>query len=441
MAAASVPPRLAGHGLGNRRAFERDRLGFLLHQRQYGDLVPVDDTLCVVNTPALVEQVLRNTNGTYSITRDLLGEEIDGSRASEGLAQWMRARHLAGRGVNRSGLRAAGDHLAAVVARHAEAWREAGDIDAIIALEDLSVRLITEFCLGPDPGQVPMLVARFQDTRLPGRVPWPGWAPDLRRRRLHRVERELAAETSRLIEARRRRPGGSASVVADLLNDACDQGALTHQGAVSVVVSTLFAAHETTAAALAWLLLLLDRHPHVRRQVVDEVDRELDGRLPTASDLPRLAVIGAVVKETLRLYPPLWYLERTVAEPTELGGHRLHPGQRVALSPFALHRDARLYDQPSTFRPARWTDRPASTRLPAYAYLPFGGGPRMCLGAHFATVAMTIATAILTSRYQVTQSADCTPTFDTRTILQPRGLMLNVTDRAPLRAQHLPAET
>ncbi|MFJ9863392.1 cytochrome P450 [Streptomyces sp. NPDC101165] len=440
MAAASGRLCPEASGFGNRLAFGRDALGFLLRQRECGDLVRFDDSLYIVNSPVLVEHVLKNTNGTYAITKDLLGEETDGSRASADLARWMQARRLAGRGLNRGGLRAAGDGMAAVVARHAEGWRATGRIEATAALEELSARLIAEFCLGPEPGRVPELVARLQDARLPAAVAGTGRVSFLRRRRLRQAARDLAAEVSRLVAARdpgragATQVGGATPVVADLLIEACTDGALTFDGAVSVVVANLFAAHETTAAALAWLFLLLERQPRLHGRVVDEVDRELGGRLPTAADLPRLRVTEAVVKETLRMYPPLWYLERVLEEPDVLDGVALLPGQRVAVSPFALHRDPALYDEPLAFHPDRWIDRAASPRVPGYTYVPFGGGPRMCLGAHFGTVAMVIATATVLSRYRLSPAPDCTPVFHTRTILQPKGLVLDVTDRwTPIR--------
>ncbi|MFH7599966.1 cytochrome P450, partial [Streptomyces racemochromogenes] len=426
------PPPPGRHG--NRRAFESDPLGFLLHQQQYGDLVRVDDGLYLANAPALAEEVFKHTNTTYAISRDLLGEETDGGRASEDLALWMRARSLAGRGLNRTSMRAAEDRLAATVAWHAQAWRARGTVEAIPALEDLSAHLIAEFCLGPDTGGVPALLARLQDALLPPVLPLPARWHVLRARRLRRVNRDLAAEVSRLIRSRRAtHRDGSPQVVADLLNTARDEGAITHEGATSIIVANLFAAHETTAAALAWLFLLLDQHPRIRRQVRDEAERELGGRLPTAMDVPRLAVTESVVKETLRLYPPLWLIERTVEEPAELAGYRLRPGQRVAVSPFVLQRDPRHYDEPAVFRPGRWTGRSPAAALPKYAFMPFGGGPRTCLGTHFATTAMTITTATLTSSYQITRTPGTTPVFSTRTILQPHRLTLDITDHPPGR--------
>nr|WSX53612.1 cytochrome P450 [Streptomyces sp. NBC_00974] len=430
MPTTRVPPGPTGVGRhGNRRAFERDKLGFLLDQQEYGDVVRLDDDLYIVNSPALAEEVFKHTNTTYGIGRDLLGEATDGSRASEDLALWMRARSLAGRGLNRTSLRAAEDSLAATVGRHAETWRARGRIEAIPALEDLSAHLIAEFCLGPETGEVPDLLARLQDALLPPTLPLPARWHALRKRRLQRAACALAAEVSALIRRRHTtRQDDSPSVVADLLNTACDEGALTHEGATSVIVANLFAAHETTAAALAWLLLLLDRHPEIHQRVRDEADREISGRFPTAADAPRLAVTESVVKETLRLYPPLWFLQRTVEEPAELAGYPLRRGQQIAVSPFVLHRDPHHYDEPTTFNPDRWTDRPA-TPLPKYAFMPFGGGPRTCLGAHFATTAMTIATATLTRDHQITSAPGITPAFHTRTILQPHHLTLDVSGR------------
>ncbi|MEU5533370.1 cytochrome P450 [Streptomyces sp. NPDC020362] len=154
----------------------------------------------------------------------------------------------------------------------------------------------------------------------------------------------------------------------------------------------------------------------------------------TAADLPRLQVTEAVVKEALRLYPPLWYLERVVEEPDVLDGVALPPGQRVAVSPFALHRDPAFHDEPSALRPDRWIDRAAAPRVPGYTYVPVGGGPRMCLGAHFGTVAMVIATATVLGRHRLSPAPDCTPVFHTRTILQPEGLVLDVAGREPATA-------
>lgn len=430
MLSTRVPPGPGGAGRhGNRRAFERDHLGFLLEQQRYGDLVRLDDDLYLVNSPVLAEEVLKHTNTTYTIARDLLGEPADGSRASEDLALWMRARALTGRGLNRPSMRAVEDRLAATVARHAESWHTRGRIEAIPALEDLTAHLIAEFCLGPDTGTVPDLLARLQDTLLPPALPLPARWQALRRQRLRRAGRDLADEVSALMRRRRAtRQDDSPPAVADLLDTACEEGAITREGATSVIVANLFAAHETTAAALAWLLLLLDRHPSVHGRVREEADRELADRLPTAADVPRLAVTEAVVKETLRLYPPLWLIQRTVEEPTELAGYPLRRGQRVGVSPFVLQRDPHHYHQPATFDPDRWMERPA-TPLPKYAFMPFGGGPRNCLGTHFATTAMTITAAALTRDYRITQSPGTTTAFDTRTILQPHGLTLEVAAR------------
>jgi unspecific monooxygenase len=160
--------------------------------------------------------------------------------------------------------------------------------------------------------------------------------------------------------------------------------------------------------------------------VLAEVDRVIGDRLPTAEDAHRLPVTEAVVQETLRLYPPLWLTERAVTVPTELGGYRLRPGQKVSLSPYVMHRDPRYYRQPHVFVPDRWLDRSATGELPKYAFMPFGGGPRLCLGAAFAKVAMVIAAATVLRRCRLRQAAGTTTTLSTRTILQPDGLTMRV---------------
>ena len=424
----SMPPGPKGMPLlGNQPAFERNRLDFLLRQREYGDLVRFSRRLYLVNSPDLAEDVFKHSNETFTITRTLLGEKTGGTRDSEDLIEWMRARHVAGRGLNRKSLRGAEDRLAATVARHTDAWHARGQTEILPRLEDLTADLIAEYSLGPETGPIPGLVARLQDSLLPsplvGRARW--FVP--RTRPLDDTYRRLCSGVSERV-LRRRREDSAYPVLADVLIAARDDGALSDQGVVRVLVSNLVAAHETTAAALAWLFLLLDRHDEIRHRVHAEIDREIGDRMPTAEDLTRLTVVEAVVKEALRLYPPLWFIERTVEKPTELGGYPLRRGQSVAVSPFVLHRDPRFYDHPQQFRPDRWLG-PSGTKPHKYAFMPFSGGPRICLGAHFAMAVMAIATATVLGRYRLRRAARCTPFVSTRTILQPGGLVMDIADR------------
>jgi cytochrome P450 len=426
---ASAPPGPKGMPiLGNQPKFQQNRLDFLLRQREYGDLVRFSRLLYLVNSPILAEEVFKHSNETYTITRTLRDQKTGGTRESEDLVEWMRARHVAGWGLNRRSLRGAEDRIAHTVARHADSWRVRGHAEMIPELEDLTANLIAEYCLGEEIGPIPGLVARFQDSLVPnpvvGRARW--FVP--RTRRLDAVYRTLCGEVSERVQQRSRQQSQPHPVLADVLIAARDDGALSHQGVVRMLVSNLFAAHETTAAALAWLFLLLDRHDEIRRRVHAEIDQVLGDRVATTEDLPRLTVIEGVVKETLRLYPSLWLIVRTVEKSTELGGYPVRPGQFVAVSPFVLHRDPRSYDRPQEFRPDRWLE-PSDTTLHKYAFMPFSGGPRICLGTHFAMAVMVITAATVLGRYRLRRAPGCTPVLSPHTILQPQGLVMGVTER------------
>ena len=145
-------------------------------------------------------------------------------------------------------------------------------------------------------------------------------------------------------------------------------------------MTLLLAGHETTALALTWTTYLVAQHPEVEEKLRHEVDTVLAGRLPGASDLPNLVYTARVLKESLRLYPPAWAMVRMANEECEIGGFRIPRKTGVIMSPWVMHRDPRYFDDPERFDPDRWTEQ-FQRGLPRFAYLPFGGGPRMCIGA------------------------------------------------------------
>ena len=158
-----------------------------------------------------------------------------------------------------------------------------------------------------------------------------------------------------------------------------DGGGMTDRQLRDEVVTLFMAGHETTANTLAWVWYLLSSHPHVEARLHAELDEVLDGRPPTIDDLPRLAYTDWVVTETLRLMPTVWLLGREAIEPTEVGGYRVPKGHTLWMSQWVLHRDARNFEAPERFLPERWADGLAR-KIPRYAYFPFGGGPRICIG-------------------------------------------------------------
>ncbi len=182
----------------------------------------------------------------------------------------------------------------------------------------------------------------------------------------------------------------------------------------------LLAGHETTSTALTFTLQLLARHADEQAKVQDELDVVLDGRTPTAQDLPQLQLTTMAIKEAMRLYPPAYALGRRAERDTEIGGYAIPAGANVLVSQYATHRHPDFWEDPETFDPTRFTPEHEDARHP-HAYFPFGAGPRACFGSQFALLEATIATAILLQRCNLSTDLADIP-IDTEGItLRPRG--------------------
>jgi cytochrome P450 len=164
---------------------------------------------------------------------------------------------------------------------------------------------------------------------------------------------------------------------------------------------TIFlAGHETTANALTWTWYLLSGAPAVELRLHEEVDRVLQGRLPTVADIPSLRCVERAVTESVRLYPPAWIVGRRALAPYPMGPYLAPARSLVLASPWVVHRDARFFSDPERFDPDRWT--PAfKALLPPYAYFPFGGGPRRCIGESFAWMELVLVVATIAQRWKL----------------------------------------
>jgi cytochrome P450 len=193
---------------------------------------------------------------------------------------------------------------------------------------------------------------------------------------------------------------------------------------------TLFmAGHETTANTLAWAWFLLCGHPDDEARLHREVDQVLEGRPPAIADLSRLKCTENIVNETLRLYPAGWLIGREAVEPVELGGYRVAKGTTVFMSPWVIQRDPRWFDDPDEFRPSRWADG-LLQRIHRYAYFPFGGGPRICIGNNFALMEATLILATIARKYRLRLAPDAVVTPMASMTLRPaHGIKVVVSRR------------
>ncbi len=208
----------------------------------------------------------------------------------------------------------------------------------------------------------------------------------------------------RHIDARREQGDAEADLLARLLFARDEEGQGMGERLVRDETMTLFLAGlETVAVALFWSLYLLDRHPDIRERLEAEVDAALAGRPPTVDDLPRLPYALQVFKESMRLYPPAYIVARQALRPVEVGDMALPAGTVVFASPYVRHRDPAHFPDPDKFDPDRWADPDAEKRLPRYAFLPFGSGPRVCVGGHFALLEAHLILAALVQRVRFTR--------------------------------------
>lgn len=199
------------------------------------------------------------------------------------------------------------------------------------------------------------------------------------------------------------------------------------------VITLLLAGHETTALNLSWTWYLLAQNPEVEEKLHAELDAVLAGRLPSAADLPKLQYTDRVIRETLRLYPPAWRIFRRTEEAFTVGDYVLPAGSNIVLSQWVTQRDPRWFSEPEHFCPDRWSEEVAA-KLPRFAYFPFGGGPRVCIGAGFAMMEATLLLATIAQRFRMRLAPNQrTEPLASITLRPKNGIRMELQERSTTR--------
>jgi cytochrome P450 len=266
------------------------------------------------------------------------------------------------------------------------------------------------------------VVTAYSLRRLLAWTAWSAHVPTTNRHRYRQALRRLEATVWHIIDTRRRSGASGDDLLSRLLvaHDPETGGHMSGRQLRDEVMTLFFAGHETTGLALTWTWYLLATHPEVAAQVRGELATVLQGRAPTVQDLPYLRYTRMVIQETLRLYPPAWILSRAPIADDVIGGYPIPAGTTVLLSPYVTHPHPRLWAHPDQFDPERFASERVTDR-PRFAYFPFSGGPRQCIGEPLAWLEAQCIVAMIAQRYrlallpghQVTPSAVLT--------LQPRG--------------------
>ena len=235
----------------------------------------------------------------------------------------------------------------------------------------------------------------------------PSWVPTPANRRLRRAIDHINEVVGGFVARGKARTTPGTDLLSRLIAARDDDGKpMTDRQLRDEAMTLYLAGHETTALTLSWAWYLLARHPDAEAKLVDEWSSVLNGRTPTADELAKLPYTDAVLAEAMRLYPPVYLIGREATKDLELGGYPVRKGTTVFMSQWVSHRDPRYFGpDPETFRPERWLDGLAN-RIPRYAYYPFGGGPRVCIGNTFALMEAAIMLAGVGQHYRFTLDPD-----------------------------------
>ncbi|MEU1519812.1 cytochrome P450 [Streptomyces sp. NPDC005811] len=411
------PPGPRGRLLtGNTRAYEADRIGFLRRcHRAYGDVFSFDERTVFVIDPDVTHEVLARTGQSFVTELAPFDMRRDLDQAAAQATAWMSARRAAWPGLNRTAVAASDDRTVEILdAVLADGADPEGDV--LTTMRVFSARAIADHCFGTDAADVTGLLHDIIRATRPftdSSYEFPAWLPIPRHRDFFRSYRRLTDGLTGIV--RQRRASNAVEPRRDLLGLLLDADPdLPDDTVTSTLHSILMGGHGVPAAALTSVVWELARRP----RLVGDLRDEANG--PRAASLtPALPLAEAVVRETLRLHPPAWLMTRTARTTAALGDWSVGPGDDVLLNAYLIHRDPRWWQRPDAFDPARWLD---GRSAPGAAYLPFGAGPRVCLGSPLALRQLTLATSRIAQRFTIDSpnAASVVPRFVGR--LAPAGL-------------------
>jgi cytochrome P450 len=343
-----------------------------------------------------VEQVLTTNNKNFIKPLSLRSPFFyrllgNGLLTSEG-DFWRRQRRLAQPAFHRERINAYGQVMARDVGSMLETWTVGETRDIHADMMRLTMEIVTHTLFNVDVAEDADKVARAlsiivepfsaQATLkwiLDNRLPTPG------NRRFHKTAAELDEVIYRIIGKRRAgRQEDQGDLLSMLLQAHDEDGSqMTDQQLRDEVITLFLAGQETTALTLTWVWYLLAQHPEAEARLWQELDEVLGGRAPEVADMPRLKYTEMIAKEALRLYPPAYVVGREAVQDCEIGGYYVPAGMQVFMPTWVIHRDPRFFAEPDRFKPERWSPE-FTESLPKFAYFPFGGGPRVCIGNQFA---------------------------------------------------------
>jgi cytochrome P450 len=390
--------------------------------RDYGDLVSLrvlNFRILLLNHPDHIEDVLVNHPRKFIKGRVLQANKRvfgRGLLTSEG-DFWLRQRRLAQPAFHRARIAGYASTMVEYTERLLHEWQDGEERDIHKEMMRLTLQIVGKTLFDSDVERDAQEVGKSLELLLELGANFrrtifiPHWLPTPTNLRQERAIRQIEKVLYRIIAEKRASGRDSGDLLSMLLAAQDEDGSrMTDQQLRDEAITLFLAGHETTANTLSWTWWLLAQNPAVEAKFHAELRTVLAGRAPTLDDLPKLVYTNHIITESMRLYPPAWGTARTAIEDHEIAGYAVPKGSGVSFAQWTVHRDARWYDAPDEFRPERW-EGDLLKRNPKFAYFPFGGGPRQCIGNTFALMetALTLATIAQHYRFRLVEGHPVVP--------------------------------
>lgn len=421
---------------GHLKAFQSNPLKFLTNlATDYGEFVPFRlgpfQKVYLINNPDLIKEVLVTKQKSFIKSKDiqtlktlvgngLLTSEKDFHRKQRKQIQpsFTRA-HISNYGVD----------MINTTSKYLSTWKD-GEVRSIFEdMMNITLGIISKTMFSMDfeegakrIGEPMETVMKQSIRRMRSIITFPMWVPTKQNRKYKEAIQALDLVLYDLIKNRKQNIEAHEDLLSVLLKakDAHTNECMSDKQLRDELMTIFLAGHETTANALTWTLFLLGQHPHVEKKFFQELDQVLGVDSLTPGHFKNLTYTQNIVWESLRLYPPAYVIGRQVHEAVQIGPHRLKKGDMVILSQYVMHRNEKFFYDPNSFIPERFENEFVKT-LPTYAYFPFGGGPRVCIGNHFAIMEAVLVLASIGRRFQLILTDDSKIRPQPLITLRPRG--------------------
>ena len=443
------PPSPPGHFLvGNGPELKADPLGFIVKaHRDYGDVIRIRIPLVrayLAAHPDDIKHVVQDNHDNYTKNnidyRLLKGGLGDGLLTSDG-PYWLNQRRLIQPVFVRERIAQFGTLMAQAAQRLADDWepraRSGEPFDVAAEMTRVTLAIVARALFSVDIVEHASVIGESLTTMneamgqagLSALLPF---LPTRANRRIRAAKRALDEVIWRIIAHRRASTAATDDMLSILLSarDRERDKPLSDKQIRDEVATFLLAGHETTANALAWTWYLLGQNPDAEDKLCAELAEVLGGRAPCVEDLPRMRYTAMVIDESMRLYPPAWAFSRSNLDEDELGGYRIRRGSLIYISQYVTHRHPAFWEEPDRFEPERFTPERVAAR-PKYAYFPFGGGPRTCIGSQFALAEAALILGTLAQRYrlrlvpnhrvEMQPLVTLRPRYGVKVVVQPRS--------------------